>query len=61
MALLSRNLLIDSQNQDENAQAETTNDETPKLPIKGADGVLISFAKCCRPIPGDPIVAYWPR
>ncbi|MCP6588416.1 guanosine-3',5'-bis(diphosphate) 3'-diphosphatase, partial [Klebsiella pneumoniae] len=25
------------------------------LPIKGADGVLITFAKCCRPIPGDPI------
>ena len=22
------------------------------LPIKGADGVLITFAKCCRPIPG---------
>ncbi|MGK2888821.1 MAG: bifunctional GTP diphosphokinase/guanosine-3',5'-bis pyrophosphate 3'-pyrophosphohydrolase [Candidatus Malihini olakiniferum] len=30
----------------------------PKLPIKGADGVLITFAKCCRPIPGDPIVAH---
>ncbi|CAK9886925.1 MAG: Bifunctional (p)ppGpp synthase/hydrolase SpoT [Candidatus Erwinia impunctatus] len=29
-----------------------------KLPIKGADGVLITFAKCCRPIPGDPIIAY---
>jgi len=29
-----------------------------KLPIKGADGVLITFAKCCRPIPGDPIVAH---
>lgn len=29
-----------------------------KLPIKGADGVLITLAKCCRPIPGDPIVAH---
>lgn len=28
------------------------------LPIKGAEGVLITFAKCCRPIPGDPIVAH---
>ncbi|EFN4901421.1 TGS domain-containing protein, partial [Escherichia coli] len=28
------------------------------LPIKGADGVLITFAKCCRPIPGDPIIAH---
>ncbi|MGP1947465.1 MAG: bifunctional GTP diphosphokinase/guanosine-3',5'-bis pyrophosphate 3'-pyrophosphohydrolase [Arsenophonus sp. NC-PG7-MAG3] len=29
-----------------------------KLPIKGAEGILITFAKCCRPIPGDPIVAH---
>ncbi|MCR3756075.1 MAG: bifunctional (p)ppGpp synthase/hydrolase SpoT [Sodalis sp. Psp] len=28
------------------------------LPIKGANGVLITFAKCCRPIPRDPIVAH---
>jgi guanosine-3',5'-bis(diphosphate) 3'-pyrophosphohydrolase len=33
-------------------------DSQGKLPIKGADGVLITFAKCCRPIPGDPIVAH---
>ncbi|WP_028109327.1 bifunctional GTP diphosphokinase/guanosine-3',5'-bis pyrophosphate 3'-pyrophosphohydrolase [Ferrimonas futtsuensis] len=29
-----------------------------KLPIRGAEGVLLSFAKCCRPIPGDDIVAH---
>lgn len=28
------------------------------LAIKGADGVLIIFAKCCRPIPGDSIIAH---
>ncbi|MGL9774629.1 MAG: bifunctional GTP diphosphokinase/guanosine-3',5'-bis pyrophosphate 3'-pyrophosphohydrolase [Sodalis sp. (in: enterobacteria)] len=28
------------------------------LPIKGADDVLITFAKYCRPIPGDPIIAH---
>lgn len=26
------------------------------LLIKGTEGMAISFAKCCRPIPGDPIV-----
>ncbi|MDE1489620.1 bifunctional GTP diphosphokinase/guanosine-3',5'-bis pyrophosphate 3'-pyrophosphohydrolase [Xenorhabdus bovienii] len=31
---------------------------TRKLPIKGADGILITFAKCCRPIPGDPIISH---
>lgn len=28
------------------------------LAIKGADGLLVSFAKCCRPIPGDDIIAH---
>jgi guanosine-3',5'-bis(diphosphate) 3'-pyrophosphohydrolase len=39
-------------------QQPTTSSSRNKLPIKGADGVLITFAKCCRPIPGDPIVAH---
>lgn len=25
--------------------------------IVGSEGMLVTFAKCCRPIPGDPIVA----
>ncbi|NIG88737.1 MAG: TGS domain-containing protein, partial [Serratia symbiotica] len=28
------------------------------LAIKDADGILITFAKFCRPIPGDPIIAH---
>ncbi|RTE85774.1 MULTISPECIES: bifunctional GTP diphosphokinase/guanosine-3',5'-bis pyrophosphate 3'-pyrophosphohydrolase [Gammaproteobacteria] len=28
------------------------------LAVKGADGLLLSFAKCCRPIPGDDIIAH---
>lgn len=28
------------------------------LAIKGADGLLMTFAKCCRPIPGDDIIAH---
>lgn len=26
--------------------------------IKGAEGMLVSYANCCRPIPGDPIIAH---
>lgn len=37
------------------------NDETPRsvsqLNIKGTEGLVISYAKCCYPIPGDKIVA----
>ncbi|WP_116474798.1 bifunctional GTP diphosphokinase/guanosine-3',5'-bis pyrophosphate 3'-pyrophosphohydrolase [Zobellella maritima] len=29
-----------------------------KMPIRGADDMLLTFANCCRPIPGDPIVAH---
>tara|TARA_B100001094_G_C18195006_1_gene810123 strand:- start:4887 stop:6989 length:2103 start_codon:yes stop_codon:yes gene_type:complete len=28
------------------------------LPILGAEGLLVSFAKCCRPIRGDTIIAH---
>ena len=28
------------------------------MAIKGAEGMLVTFAKCCRPIPGDPIIAH---
>ncbi len=29
------------------------------LIIKGAQGMVVSLAKCCRPIPGDPIVGFF--
>ncbi len=34
------------------------NTSAERMPIKGAEGMLVSFAKCCKPIPGDPIIAY---
>ena len=29
-----------------------------KMPIKGTEGMLVNYGKCCRPIPGDSILAY---
>jgi GTP diphosphokinase / guanosine-3',5'-bis(diphosphate) 3'-diphosphatase len=29
-----------------------------KMPIKGTEGMMVSYGKCCRPIPGDLIIAY---
>ncbi|MCG3759773.1 bifunctional GTP diphosphokinase/guanosine-3',5'-bis pyrophosphate 3'-pyrophosphohydrolase [Vibrio cincinnatiensis] len=40
---------------------ESTNkDGTPKkkLPIRGAEGILLTFANCCHPIPDDSIIAH---
>lgn len=28
------------------------------LAIKGTEGIVVTFSKCCRPIPGDPIGGY---
>ncbi|MEH6541490.1 bifunctional GTP diphosphokinase/guanosine-3',5'-bis pyrophosphate 3'-pyrophosphohydrolase [Halopseudomonas sp.] len=28
------------------------------LAIRGTEGLVVSFARCCNPIPGDPIVGY---
>ncbi|MCX7990443.1 MAG: bifunctional (p)ppGpp synthetase/guanosine-3',5'-bis(diphosphate) 3'-pyrophosphohydrolase [Proteobacteria bacterium] len=38
-------------------------EESPKegIVIKELDGVLIKFAKCCNPLPGDPIVGFISR
>lgn len=51
-AILARRLL--AANKDTDIDLKAVN-ESP-LAIKGTEGVLVSFAKCCSPIPGDPIV-----
>ena len=33
-------------------------DASRPLVIKGTEGMMVNFAKCCRPIPGDPIVGF---
>jgi GTP pyrophosphokinase/guanosine-3',5'-bis(diphosphate) 3'-pyrophosphohydrolase len=34
------------------------NSPKAKLAIKGTEGMLVNYGKCCRPIPGDSILAY---
>ncbi|MGF1874204.1 bifunctional GTP diphosphokinase/guanosine-3',5'-bis pyrophosphate 3'-pyrophosphohydrolase [Photobacterium frigidiphilum] len=29
-----------------------------RMPIRGADGILMTFANCCHPLPGDAIMAH---
>jgi RelA/SpoT family (p)ppGpp synthetase len=35
-----------------------TEQDGGSLMIRGTEGMLMTFAKCCHPIPGDPIVGY---
>lgn len=37
------------------AQAERPADRSP-VTIRGTEGLLVKFASCCKPIPGDPVV-----
>ncbi|MEN9464659.1 MAG: hypothetical protein RL217_840 [Pseudomonadota bacterium] len=50
--LIARRLLVAS-----NKEEGSGGDKTP-LAIRGTEGLVVTFAKCCNPIPGDPIVAY---
>lgn len=43
---------------DESEEASQIKQAKTKMPIKGTEGMLVSYGKCCRPIPGDSIVAY---
>jgi guanosine-3',5'-bis(diphosphate) 3'-pyrophosphohydrolase len=52
-SLVARRLLV--ANKDSDIDLENMNDDAP-LAIKGTEGLVVSFAKCCSPIPGDPIV-----
>ena len=40
----------------EDARTEHDRESSGPLVIKGAEGMVIHMARCCRPIPGDPIV-----
>lgn len=51
-ALLAKRLLPDSEE-----IAAVDNSAQPLL-IKGAEGTVVSFGKCCRPLPGDAIIGY---
>ncbi|UJJ29980.1 bifunctional GTP diphosphokinase/guanosine-3',5'-bis pyrophosphate 3'-pyrophosphohydrolase [Halopseudomonas maritima] len=41
---------------DQPASAEESGEKP--LAIRGTEGLVVSFARCCNPIPGDPIVGY---
>src|SRR6185295_19536709 len=28
------------------------------IKIQGVDGLLVRYAQCCQPVPGDPVVGY---
>ncbi|QBF83438.1 bifunctional GTP diphosphokinase/guanosine-3',5'-bis pyrophosphate 3'-pyrophosphohydrolase [Shewanella maritima] len=38
---------------------QSSDDKDAKvMPIRGAEGMLVTYANCCRPIPGDAVIAH---
>ena len=57
---VARRLLGEFDEASSAAQPESQDSSLPskvKAVIVGSEGLLTTFAKCCRPIPGDPIAA----
>jgi (p)ppGpp synthase/HD superfamily hydrolase len=48
--VVARRLLADSSEQEPNFEGP--------LAVRGTEGLVLNYAKCCMPIPGDPIVGY---
>ena len=58
MAYLVARILTDPDSVSEDkTQLDTSNSDKP-LSIRGSEGMVISFGKCCYPIPGDPVVGH---
>ncbi|HHX81646.1 MAG TPA: bifunctional GTP diphosphokinase/guanosine-3',5'-bis pyrophosphate 3'-pyrophosphohydrolase, partial [Pseudomonadaceae bacterium] len=54
MAFIVARRLIPSE---EGSEISADQDDS-SLAIRGSEGMLMTFAKCCHPIPGDPIAGY---
>lgn len=52
--LIARQLVAFEKLIKQNDKKASSNEERP-LTIKGTEGMVVSFPKCCYPIPGDPI------
>ena len=42
----------------EGLKQEPESEEAHPVAIRGTEGFMVSYAKCCHPIPGDPIEGY---
>ncbi|HHJ16649.1 MAG TPA: bifunctional GTP diphosphokinase/guanosine-3',5'-bis pyrophosphate 3'-pyrophosphohydrolase [Gammaproteobacteria bacterium] len=56
MAMLVARRLVPQEEGSEEKPAETGNSKP--LAIRGTEGMVVHFARCCRPIPGDAIVGF---
>ncbi len=54
--LVARQLVTGADTVDTDAVAPEPAADRPPVTIQGTEGLLVTFASCCKPIPGDPVV-----
>lgn len=55
MPLMAARLLVHAQ--ERGTRSGAADGQTPMY-IRGTEGAVVTFAKCCRPIPGDPVLGF---
>ena len=55
-SLVVKALMDEEDSEDEQAELDASG---KPFPIKGTEGLVVNYAKCCRPVPGDAIVAHF--
>ena len=59
LPMLIARQLVDASTTSGSDTARTPSPRLAPLIIKGTEGMVVSLAKCCRPIPGDPIIGFF--
>lgn len=54
--LVARQLVADADGDGLEASGDERNVDRTPVTISGTEGLLVKFASCCKPIPGDPVV-----
>jgi guanosine-3',5'-bis(diphosphate) 3'-pyrophosphohydrolase len=56
--MIAQRLASTSQPSATSNESQPIQNEQDTLAIRGSEGMVMNFAKCCHPIPGDPIVGH---
>lgn len=56
--MIAKRLLPKAEEKKKSTWLSLVKSKKKSLPIKGTEGTLVNFARCCYPIPGDNIVGY---
>jgi RelA/SpoT family (p)ppGpp synthetase len=57
-AIVARQLLALADQPPADARTQGVSAPAASIVIRGSEGMAVQFAKCCRPIPGDPIIGF---